>query len=214
MIRTALPLTGVIALSGLSVVQQRAIQVARQDALTGLATRRYWTTRAGRAIRKPRNLAVVLIDGDGLRRVNNSRGHDAGDAVLVTIAHRLKSWTDRRGMAGRLGGDEFAAFIRIAPDQRLVDELDTLNSTLSAPAEYRRSMLPAGASIGAALVAALPAPTLYQALRAADLAMYQAKRAGGGTWNLAGHIDEPFPIDRAPIQRTRHHGSGATSILK
>jgi len=169
----------------LNLIQQRRLHDAHHDPLTGLAARRVWTARAERAIRNRRGLVVLIVDGDGLKVINDRYGHEAGDALLVAHARRLRAWTGSTGLAGRLGGDEFAAFVRLGDRARLADSLDELSAELSAPVRYRDKVLRTGASIGGAVIQELPAPTLRDALRAADEAMYLAKNTARGTWLLA-----------------------------
>ena len=183
---------GVTTLGALNLIQYRRLHDAQHDPLTGLAARRVWTARAGRATRRRRGLVVLIVDGDGVKQINDRYGHEAGDALLIAHAQRLRAWTGPRGLAGRLGGDEFAAFLRLAERTSLVDQLDALSADLCAPVRYRDKTLRAGASIGAVIVDMLSTPTLRDALRAADTAMYAAKNAGRGTWHLAGHCARSF----------------------
>jgi len=184
-VEMSLPLTiaGWTALAGLSVVQRQQLHAARHDPLTGLATRRLWTRRAERALRRP-GLVIVLIDGDRVKAANDTWGHDVGDAVITALASRLRSWTGVHGSAGRLGGDEFVAYVRLASD-RIDDRLEELCQALAAPVPIGRTHVPGGASIGAVRVDDLPERTLRAALSAADRAMYHVKATRGGAWHLA-----------------------------
>ncbi len=206
----ALALTGAVTLSfALNVLQYRRLHEARRDPVTGLATRALWSARAARAMRRPNGLVMVLVDADGTKKVNDRHGHPVGDVLIRTHAQRLQSWVDSRslvrscGMAGRLGGDEFAVFLRPRSDADLDADLDALCAAMSEPVEVGALTLQAGASVGAVRVAELPVRDLYQAKKAADVAMYEAKNAGGRTWRMAERRDEPFPVDRAPQQRVR-----------
>jgi len=187
--------TAAAALCGLNVVQRRALYAARHDPLTGLASRHLWTAHAEHAARQPHGLVVVLVDGDGVKRTNDRFGHEAGDALINALARRLEDWTDRRGEACRLGGDELVAYVRLPRSLRLSEQLDVLSGELSAPVQYRQTWLPASASVGAAVVGDMPQPTLHRAMRAADEAMYQAKRAGGGAWRLAEDCAERTAVN-------------------
>ena len=111
-------------------------------------------------------------------------------------------------MAGRLGGDEFAVFVRLAEDEPLADQLDALSAGLSVPVLHHDSMLRAGASIGAVVVDTLPVPTLSQAMRAADAAMYQAKQGGGSAWLVADGRGQSVPADIAPVGESGGKVSG------
>jgi diguanylate cyclase len=200
MIDSALMLTGAgtAALSTLNVFQHRRLHAARHDPLTGLAARRLWTSQAERAIRRPHGLVFLIVDGDGLKQINDRYGHEAGDALLVAFARRLRAWTRDRGLAGRLGGDEFAVFLRFAYGVSAARQLDRLCTGLSTPVHHRDQTLRAGASIGVANVDELGTQTFSQAMRAADEALYHAKRAGRGRWRLAEGSTSPSPDDPVP----------------
>ncbi len=149
----------------------RRLASARRDPLTGLHTRAGWTARAEHLIRRHPNAAVLLVDLDHFKTLNDTHGHAAGDAALIATADRLRSWCGRNGTAGRLGGDEFVAVIR---DLAAAD-LDTLTAALHQPLHHDGMPLPLAASVGACAIADLPVPCLTDALAAADTAMYAAK---------------------------------------
>lgn len=186
MMESALVLTGTAGtmLGILNLVQYRWLRDAQHDPLTGLPTRREWMGRAGRAVRRRGCSVVLIVDGDGVKQINDRYGHEAGDALLRAHGQRLQAWSGSGGLAGRLGGDEFAAVVRLADRSRLADRLDVLSAALCAPVRYGDQTLRAGASIGAVIVEELPVPKLHDALRAADTAMYTAKNTRPGTWHL------------------------------
>lgn len=196
-----------VAFGGLSLVQQRRLHEARHDPVTGLPTRDLWTLRAEQAVRRPAGLVVLMVDADKLKQVNDDHGgHDAGDAVIGALGERLAAWAGPRGLVGHFGGDEFAVFLRIGR-RELPGRLDRLGESLSAPVAYGEADIPVSASIGAAFVSDLVLPVLPQALKAADLAMYEVKDTGGAAWMIAERRTEPYVIDDAPRRRTRTHGS-------
>jgi diguanylate cyclase (GGDEF)-like protein len=149
----------------------RRLASARRDPLTGLHTRAGWTARAEHLIRRHPNAAVLLVDLDHFKNLNDTHGHAAGDAALVATADRLRTWCGHNGTAGRLGGDEFVAVIR---DLAAAD-LDALTAVLHQPLPYHGTFLPLAASVGVCPVAELAVPVLTDALAAADAAMYAAK---------------------------------------
>jgi GGDEF domain-containing protein len=100
----ALPLTGWAVHA---VALHRQLAVTRKDPLTGLLRRDAYTARARRLLaRHGDDTAVVLIDQDHFKAVNDTMGHAAGDAVLAATAARLTAWAGPRASVGRLGGDE------------------------------------------------------------------------------------------------------------
>lgn len=168
------------------------LRTAHTDALTGLPTRAAFTSRAHRAIRHP-HAAVLLLDLNGLKHVNDKFGHAAGDQLLAAFGHRLAAWADRHGgIAGRLGGDEFAVIVRLAPDADLHAELTHgLADDLAAPLDLDTVKLSPRAAIGVCLAGHRPGAPLAVRLRAADEAMYRSKRSGQ-RWQAA----EPHGIYR------------------
>ncbi|MGW5775380.1 GGDEF domain-containing protein [Streptomyces sp. NPDC003863] len=152
----------------------RRLATARRDPLTGLHTRTGWTTRAEHLLAKNPGALVLLVDLDDFKAINDTHGHAAGDAVLTATAQRLTTWCGRHGIAARLGGDEFAA---IVTDLSAVN-LFALWTALDQPVTHQGHVLPVSASVGCCLRDQLPAPTLTDALSAADAAMYAAKGHG------------------------------------
>ncbi|MFD5342319.1 GGDEF domain-containing protein [Streptomyces anulatus] len=169
----------------------------RRDPLTGLLTREGWSRAANRIIRRHSSAAVLLADLDGFKAVNDRHGHDAGDAVLVAAGERLAAWCGKSDVAGRLGGDEFVVIV--ADAARLPGRLADLAELLRQPVIHNGEQLRVGASIGAARLAELEAPTLAAALKAADTAMYQVKgRSRGGRRLLVPAL---AAVRRIPVSR-------------
>lgn len=153
----------------------RRLANARRDPLTGLHTRAGWTTRAEHLMSKHPGALVLLVDLDNFKAVNDTHGHAAGDAVLTATARRLSIWCGGNGIAARLGGDEFAA---IVTDPDRTPGLRALQAVLDRPVTHNRCTLSVSASVGHCHRAALPVPTLTDALSAADSSMYAAKGHG------------------------------------
>ncbi|WP_415951594.1 putative bifunctional diguanylate cyclase/phosphodiesterase [Streptomyces sp. KLOTTS4A1] len=162
---------------------------AEHDPLTDLPNRALFTKRVGQALNGRRagdkGTAVLFIDLDGFKAVNDRLGHQAGDDLLVQAARRLAESVRQGDTAARLGGDEFAALILgdgsgdSADRERHLQELaDRLRLRLSQPYEVDGSSVRVAASIGVAF--AEPGISAGDLLRNADLAMYRAKAAGKG----------------------------------
>jgi diguanylate cyclase (GGDEF)-like protein len=160
------------------------------DELTGLANRRHLLRRIDEALEpaaagEPAPAALMLIDLDRFKELNDSLGHQAGDQLLTAFAGRLRRAVDHAGLAARLGGDEFAVLL---PGARRTDALDVAARVHRALA---RTFAVAGgdahiaASVGIAL-ALDRGDTPAALLRRADLAMYEAKRGATGT-----HVSTP-----------------------
>ncbi|MFD7277051.1 GGDEF domain-containing protein [Streptomyces sp. NPDC059862] len=169
--------TSIVPLLGWAVhgsILTRRLASARRDPLTGLHTRAGWTARAEHCIRRHPRAAVLLVDLDHFKTLNDTYGHAAGDAALTVTADRLRSWCGRNGTAGRLGGDEFVAVVQ----ELAAADLDALTTALHRPLDYAGTSLPLAASVGVCRLAELPIPALTDALAAADAAMYAAKGRG------------------------------------
>ena len=155
---------------------------ATHDVLTGLLNRRGFLDRLGLAIAEDvshtRSLAVLFIDLDDFKEVNDSHGHAAGDQVLIDVGQRLSSLIDSAGAVARLGGDEFAMMIG-TPNAEAVAITAARNilETLRYPFIMNRTAIELSASIGIAVRSTvLDRPV--DLLRWADIAMYQAKSIG------------------------------------
>ncbi|MGW0948809.1 putative bifunctional diguanylate cyclase/phosphodiesterase [Streptomyces sp. NPDC002623] len=171
---------------------------AEHDPLTDLPNRALFTRRVQQALsgrrssdRGPalRNTAVLFIDLDGFKAVNDTIGHAAGDELLVQAARRLQDAVRKGDTASRLGGDEFAALIvgdgtrdRAARERHILELADRLRLTLSQPYLIDGNEVRVAASIGVAF--AEPGLGAGELLRNADLAMYRAKAGGKGRVEL------------------------------
>jgi diguanylate cyclase (GGDEF)-like protein len=172
LIAAGLPTLGWAVHGGLLL---RRLSTARRDPLTGLHTRAGWTARGEHLITHHRGALVILVDLDDFKSINDTYGHAAGDAVLTATAHRLAHWCGRHGIAARLGGDEFAAIVA-QPDKTA--GLNALRTALDQPVDHNGRALLVSASVGHCHRADLPAPSLTDALSAADRSMYAAKGHG------------------------------------
>ncbi|MEU9373320.1 EAL domain-containing protein [Streptomyces sp. NPDC048255] len=160
---------------------------AEHDPLTDLPNRALFTRRVRQALTGRRagdhSTAVLFIDLDGFKAVNDTIGHQAGDELLVEAARRLQDSVRAGDTAARLGGDEFAALIlgdgsrdRSAREYQVHEIADRLRTTLSQPYRIAGSEVRVAASIGVAF--ADPGITPSDLMRNADLAMYRAKAGG------------------------------------
>jgi diguanylate cyclase (GGDEF)-like protein/PAS domain S-box-containing protein len=163
---------------------ERIAYLALHDALTGLPTRVLLNERLAAALaRSPeeaRRVAVLMVDLDDFKSVNDHLGHHAGDELLVGVARRLSDAVDERDTVARIGGDEFVVMLDDIEDARALDAAaERILRALAAPIELEAQVLLVTASIGACLFA----PEIGSAehlLRNADKAMYRAKAKGGG----------------------------------
>jgi diguanylate cyclase (GGDEF)-like protein len=168
---------------------------AVHDALTGLPNRTLLHRRAGRVLRGDDLAAMLLIDLDRFKEVNDTLGHDYGDALLVEVAGRLGTVLRRGDTLARMGGDEFAVLLDGLPDRAAVGELaGRLQDALRRPFALRGVAVELEASIGAALYPE-HGTTVGELLQRADVAMYDAKRGRQGIATYSPERD-PYSADR------------------
>ncbi len=168
------------AYAELARVAQAHAHAAAHDALTGLANRRHLLDQGNEQLHNRHAdgvTALVLIDLNHFKEVNDTLGHAAGDQMLVKVAERLRAAARADDLVARLGGDEFAVLLRALPAPAVAaHRAETLLAALHEPFDLDGMRISVEASGG---IAAAPATGgMAELLRRADVAMYQAKRAG------------------------------------
>lgn len=168
--------------------QARTAYLAHHDSLTDLPNRLMFAETLRTALsRRPAGdyFALLLVDLDNFKDVNDTLGHLAGDTLLVAAAERLRRCIGPQDSVARLGGDEFAILQtkpgRIAETEALARRIV---STIAEPFYYEGARLAAGASIGIALCADNGMTDAQSLLRSADMALYRAKAEGRNTWRF------------------------------
>ena len=152
---------------------------ADHDVLTGLPNRRRLLDAIAAATAPgAEGGALLLLDLDGFKRVNDALGHSAGDELLREVARRLRREVRAEDVAARLGGDEFAVLLRGTTRAEAEDLAARLAAALREPVAVEGTSVRVGASVGVAALAD-HAQDVTGLLRAADTAMYAAKRAAG-----------------------------------
>jgi diguanylate cyclase (GGDEF)-like protein/PAS domain S-box-containing protein len=161
-------------------MENRLRELAHRDPLTGLANRVLITERldeaVGRLTGTDRNVALLLLDLDGFKAVNDSFGHAVGDELLVAVASRLVSCLRFQDLAARIGGDEFAILLEPVDAQEVVRVGERILEALAEPIELHRAQVVVTASVGIAHGNA--ERSTQDLLRDADVAMYMAKGQG------------------------------------
>jgi diguanylate cyclase (GGDEF)-like protein len=187
------PLIYIWVISPFVIARDEALEqishLAHTDTLTQLPNRRlllkYLEKIIARTARHKVRGAVLLVDLDGFKAVNDIHGHDAGDDVLVEIAKRIRSNTRSEDIPGRLGGDEFVILIQLLDaDKQIARDTalwiaEKLLAAINKPIDFDGTTLDVGASIGIRLLG-FEEQDMQTIIREADTAMYRAKQAGRG----------------------------------
>jgi diguanylate cyclase (GGDEF)-like protein/PAS domain S-box-containing protein len=183
-----------IVLNSRDVSERKAFerQLAHQafhDPVTGLANRALFSERVrhavARARRDGRGLAVLFMDLDDFKTINDSLGHAAGDKVLVEVAKRLAASIRTSDTAARFGGDEFALLLEDVENvQEAAETAERILAALATPLSLAEKELTARCSLGIAMVEHGTPTDADELIRDADAAMYIAKRDGKGGYRL------------------------------
>jgi diguanylate cyclase (GGDEF)-like protein len=175
----------------LDSARERARHLATHDPLTGLENRAQFHDRLAQAIfaahRAKETLAVLSIDLDGLKAVNDALGHAVGDGLLRSLARRIGACLRNGDTAARLGGDEFAVLLpHVRDDEDAANAAFKLLAELSEPIHFRSQLAAIRCSIGVALLTPETRDP-EQLMRQADTAMDHAKESGGGAFAIYRH---------------------------
>lgn len=175
----------------LKKANQEITHMALHDDLTGLGNRRHLVQKFQELVtereRTGGEIAALHIDLDRFKTINDTMGHAAGDAVLLTIARRILRHIGPEDSVARIGGDEFVILMPIAGDSRRPEQLaETLLADLARPLLFEGKECRFGASVG---LARTPLARPDQLLTTSDLALYKAKRQGRGRLGVFDHSD-------------------------
>ena len=167
--------------------------LALHDTLTGLPNRRLLMDRLSLAIahasRHSGTMAVLYLDLDGFKQVNDNFGHDVGDALLRMVADRLVGTVRKMDTVARLGGDEFViALAELSEDDDVAKLVSKVILAVSVPYSIQGHSVGISASVGVSIY-----PTHGQdvaaLMKCADLALYEAKHAGKNDYRISAHVD-------------------------
>ncbi|MGA9164932.1 MAG: diguanylate cyclase [Thiobacillus sp.] len=178
----------------------RALEsLALHDALTGLPNRRLLFDRISLAIAHARRhtstMAVMYLDLDGFKQINDSLGHDAGDALLRMVADRLVAAVRQEDTVARLGGDEFVIALWESSHADGVAKLvSKVIQAVSQPYRIQGRDVRMTASVGVGIYPA-HGEAVETLMKSADLALYEAKRTGKNDYRIAARVDlQPSPV--------------------
>jgi diguanylate cyclase (GGDEF)-like protein len=172
-----------------ATIHDQLLDAADKDALTALPNRRFFTERVEHALvlnaRAHNKIAVLFLDVDDFKLINDSLGHTAGDEALRAVATRLRECTREADTVARLGGDEFAILCEdIGAEENAIATCARIVAALATPLTLQGRTVSVRASIGLAIHSGGEGKTAVELLRDADTAMYRAKAASRGGFQL------------------------------
>ena len=190
----------------LQLSADRMSYLANHDTLTGLPNRKLFQERLEQAIDwasdNAQQVALLFLDLDGFKQINDSFGHSTGDLLLKAVSRRLTGCLRGSDTVSRLGGDEFTVILPAIPTaQDAVRVADKILSTLSKPFEIQDRMIDVTISIGVSLYPHL-AENAEALLKSADAAMYQAKQRGKNRHQFASDRNGSVPLAQAIASET------------
>ena len=161
--------------------------IAWHDSLTNLPNRRFFTEQLGQELARSQRhkspFAVMMLDLDQFKQINDNYGHPAGDAFLGVVGRRLETAMRDMDTVARLGGDEFAIIIPEVVDVQILEEIaQRIIKTLAQKVSYENYELPSATSLGVVRVVDITDPE--EIVRCADIALYKAKESGRGTYRF------------------------------
>lgn len=167
--------------------------LAEHDELTGIFNRRALLKQIdiaiARANRSQTHAALLFIDLNGFKSINDTLGHDIGDKVITVIANRLHDSLRNTDIVGRLGGDEFIVWLDIIEDKQFViQKIEQLSALIMSPIDIGEHKLSVGASIGVSLLFT-DGNTSELLIKTADVAMYQAKEHSDKSYYFFSDIE-------------------------
>ena len=196
--------------------REQLANLAYSDALTGLANRALFADHLHQAVRHARRhpaiFAVLVMDLDGFKAINDTYGHQVGDVALQLVAQRFEHNIREGDTLARIGGDEFAVLLPRVLDQQVAGLVaQRMIGALAAPLELATHRVDLGTSVG---IAAWPehAESADALLAAADTAMYRAKRAGRNQFRWATGRSTADIVSLKPLAWSAVHAVGIEEI--
>jgi diguanylate cyclase (GGDEF)-like protein len=197
--------------------QRRIAHLAHHDALTGLPSRLHLLSRLprllSRAARKDCQLALLYVDVDHFKNVNDSRGHGTGDVLLRVIASRLKHAVASRDLVVRMGGDEFVVVAYDVADRAAAESVARrLRDAVSTPIEANDAPMSITVSIG---ISMYPEDGLDPEvlLKHADIALYQAKEQGRNNHQIFSPDMNVRVMERVALEQALRHAIGTEQLF-
>jgi diguanylate cyclase (GGDEF)-like protein/PAS domain S-box-containing protein len=183
--------------------QQHLDHLAHHDQLTGLPNRLFLAAHLPGAIEEAKRtgsmLAVLFLDLDRFKHINDSRGHETGDKLLKAVAQRIRTTTRADDIVVRMGGDEFIVVLKTVSPDEINETASRITDALAAPVLIDGRPLVTTASIGVSLFPR-DGTTMGELLRQSDTAMYQAKDRGRNNFQLFSPVMERRLKERIAVE--------------
>ena len=193
------------------LLQEQLAKQAFYDSLTGLANRALFHDRAdhalARAVRNSGRIAMLLLDLDRFKVINDSLGHHAGDEVLVAVAKRILTSCRTSDTVARLGGDEFVVLLEAdATEENAIRVAERILEILQEPLTCQGREVTIGGSVGIAFSTGVGATSTDELLRDADAAMYTAKGRGGDRYEVFDPSMHARAVQQLELTTELHRG--------
>jgi diguanylate cyclase (GGDEF)-like protein len=168
--------------------EERLTYLAQYDHLTGLVNRSLFRDRLAQAMARSKRtrqpIALMLLDLDRFKAVNDNFGHDIGDELLKAVSERLKACVREVDTVARVGGDEFTIILEgVSSEQNILAVAKRITESIATPFELKEHLLSIGISVGITIYPLDDHP-LDELLKHADTAMYRAKQQGGSSFHV------------------------------
>ena len=181
-------------------------KLASSDTLTGLPNRSYFQANQARLVRNNINHALLVFDLDNFKKINDSMGHQVGDAILCQVAKRMLTLGRKQDTVYRLGGDEFSIILEGTNDIHTITSLaKEILGTVALPFKIKNQEIVLYSSIGIVLFPE-DGITGHELLKNADTAMYHAKGSGGNKYQLFSDSMNKQAVKRLQIESLIRHG--------
>ena len=181
-------------------------KLASSDTLTGLPNRSYFQANQARLVKRNINHALLVFDLDNFKKINDSLGHQIGDAILCQVAKRMLTLGRKQDTVYRLGGDEFSLIIEGTNDIHTITSLaKSILRTVAQPFKIKNQEIVLYSSIGIVLFPE-DGVTGHELLKNADTAMYHAKDSGGNKYQFFSESMNKKAVKRLQIESLIRHG--------
>ncbi len=191
------------------LAEEHIRHLAQHDSLTGLPNRSLFEQRLESQLNQntltSRKLAVLFIDLDHFKHINDSLGHHEGDLLLHALAERLHQATDHENTLARIGGDEFVALLNnVEPYERIDQLIHRMQSALQPAVHVGRQNFNISASIGVA-ISPHDGSDIQTLIKHAKTAMYRAKANGGNRYHFYNHHMDREVVERMELRNALYH---------